>query len=153
MSAIVGWCTVYSIMPVLAAERSTIEVVPCKTSPTDFLPSVQAVYDGHSHLDRWSVEVGKREALERLAALTYKTVTSYCFCKWWLDSKKQEWWHTSRVRLKQFFGVSHRGIRNGTLSRRTYEDLKMYVQRVNYVAVGEIGLNNVRARQDKGRNH
>ena len=32
------------------------------------------MYDGHSHLDRWSVEVGKREARERLAALPYETV-------------------------------------------------------------------------------
>ena len=33
------------------------------------------MYDGHSHLDRWSVEVGKREAREHLAAMPYETVT------------------------------------------------------------------------------
>ena len=63
------------------------------------------MYDGHSHLDRWSVEVGKREARERLAAMPYETVTSYCFSKWWLDSKRQDWWPTSRGPLKQAFGV------------------------------------------------
>ena len=68
--AFVGWRMVYSIMQVLAAEGSTI---------------VQAIYDGHSHLDCWSVEVGKREAREHLAAMPYETVTSYCFSKRWLD--------------------------------------------------------------------
>ena len=37
------------------------------------------------------------------------------------------------------------------LTHRKYEDLKRYVQEVNCVAVGEIGLDHVRARQDKGR--
>ena len=64
------------------------------------LPYVQAMYDGHSHLDRWSVEVGKREARGRLAAMPYETVTSYCFSKWWLDSKRQDWWPTSRGPLE-----------------------------------------------------
>ena len=89
---------VYLIMQVLAAERSRIGEVPCIASaggkvwhPTCLLPSVQAIYDGHSHLDRWSVEVGKREAQERLAAMPYEPVTSYCFFKWWLDSKRQDW--------------------------------------------------------------
>ena len=68
--------------------------------------SVQAMYDGHSHLERWSVEVGKREARERLAAMPYKTVTSYCFSKWWLDSKRQDWWSTSRGALKQALGYT-----------------------------------------------
>ena len=69
LSALLGWRMVYSIMQVLAAEGSTIGEVPCKASPggkiwhpSGLLPSVQAMYDGHSHLDRWSVEVGKREA-------------------------------------------------------------------------------------------
>ena len=51
---------VYSIMQVLAAEGSTIEEVCRKVwHPTGLLPSVQAIYDGHSHLDRCLVEVGK----------------------------------------------------------------------------------------------
>ena len=37
------------------------------------------------------------------------------------------------------------------LRHRKYEDLKRYVQGVNCVAVGEIGLDHVRVRQDKGR--
>ena len=81
LSALVGWRMVYSIMQVLAAEGSTIGEVPRKASPggkvwhpKGLLPSVQAMYDGHSHLDRWSVEVGKREARERLAAMPYETV-------------------------------------------------------------------------------
>ena len=37
------------------------------------------------------------------------------------------------------------------LTHRKYEDMKMYVQGVNCVAVGEIDLDHVRARQDKGR--
>ena len=72
----------------LAAEGLMIGVVSRKTSPggkvwhpTGLLPSVQAMYDGHSHLDRWSVEVGKREARERLAEMPNETVTSYCFSK------------------------------------------------------------------------
>ena len=67
LSALIGWRMVYSIMQVLAAEGLPIGEVPRKTSPggkvwhpTILLPSVQAMYDGHSHLDRWSVEVGKR---------------------------------------------------------------------------------------------
>ena len=90
-------------MQVLAAEGSTIEEVSQKTSPggkvwhpTDLLLSVQAIYDRHSHLDRWLVEVGKRETRERQAAMPYETVTSYCFSKWWLDSKKEDWWPTSQ---------------------------------------------------------
>ena len=31
------------------------------------------------NLDHWSVEVGKREARERLAAIPYETVTSHPF--------------------------------------------------------------------------
>ena len=37
------------------------------------------------------------------------------------------------------------------LTHRKYEDLKRYVHGVNCVAVGEIGLDHVRVRQDKGR--
>ena len=37
------------------------------------------------------------------------------------------------------------------LTHRKYEDLKRYVHGVNCVAVGEIGLDHVWARQDKGR--
>ena len=61
-----GWHMVYAIMQVLAAEGSMIGEVPHKASPgckvwhpTGLLPSVQAMYDGHSHMDRWSVEVGR----------------------------------------------------------------------------------------------
>ena len=138
---------VYSSMQVLAAEGSTIEEVRRKASPgvkvwhpTDLIPSIQAIYDGHSHLDRWSVEFGKREAPERLAAMPYETVTSYCFSKWWLDSKKQDWWYTSRGPLKQAFGVHPTEASDTGLTHRKYEDLKRYVQGVNCVAVGEIGL-------------
>ena len=89
LTALVGWRRmVYSIMQVLAAEESTIEEVSRKASPggkvwhpTGLIPSVQALYDGHSHLDRWSVEVGKREVRVRLAAMPYETVTSYCSSK------------------------------------------------------------------------
>ena len=59
---------VYSIMQVLAAEGSTIEEVSHKASPggivwhpTGLLPYVPVIYDVHSPLDRWWVEVGKRE--------------------------------------------------------------------------------------------
>ena len=119
--------------------------------PTGLLPSVQAMYDGHSHLDRWSVEVGKREARERLAAMPYETVTSYCFSKWWLDSKRQHWWPTSRGPLKQAFGVHPTEASDTGLTHRKYEDLKRYVQGVNCVAVGEIALDHVRVRRNKGR--
>ena len=158
LSALLGWRMVYSIMQVLAAEGSTIGEVPRKPAPggkvwhpSSLLPSVQAMYDGHSHLDRWSVEVGKREARERLAAMPYETVTSYCFSKWWLDSKRQDWWPTSRGPLKQAFGVHPTEASDMGLTHRKYEDLKRYVQGVNCVAVGEIGLDHVRVRQDKGR--
>ena len=112
LTALVGWRMVYSTMQVLAAARLTIEDVSRKSSPegkvwhhTGLLPSVQAIYDGHNHLDRWSVEVGKIEARERLAVMPYKTMTSYCFSKCWLDSKEQDWWPTSRGPLKHAFGV------------------------------------------------
>ena len=69
LSALIGWRMVYLIMQVQAAEGSTIGEVSRKAypggkvwHPTGLLPSVQAIYDGDSHLDRWSVEVGKREA-------------------------------------------------------------------------------------------
>ena len=97
----------------LAAEGSTIGDISRKASPggkvwhpAGLLPSVQAIYDGHSHLDRWSVEVGKRNARERLAALPYETVISYCFSEWWLDSKKQDWWPTSRDHLNGLLGCT-----------------------------------------------
>ena len=82
LSALVGWRMVYSIMQVVAAEGSTIGEVSRKASlggkvwhPTGILSSVNAISDGHSHLDRWSVQVGKREARERLAAMSYETVS------------------------------------------------------------------------------
>ena len=74
LSVRVGWRMVYSIMQVLAAEGLTVGDISRKASPgaklwhpTCLLPSVQAIYDGHSHLDRWSVEVGKIKAWKRLA--------------------------------------------------------------------------------------
>ena len=70
LSALVGWCMVYSIMQVLVTEGSTIGEVSRKVSPggkvwhpTGLLPSVQAMYDRHSHLECWSVEVGKERSL------------------------------------------------------------------------------------------
>ena len=134
LSALVGWRMVYSIIQVLAAGGSTIEEVCRKASPggkvwhpTCLLPSVQAIYDGHSHLDCWSVEVGKREARERLAAMPYETVTSYYFSKWWPDSKKQDWWPTSQGPLKQAFGVHPTEASDTGLTHRKYGDLKRYV--------------------------
>ena len=109
------------------------------------------MYDGHSHLDRWSVEVGKREAREGLAAMPYETVTSYCLSNWWLDSKRQDWWPTSRGPLKQFFGVHPTEASDTGLTHRKYDDLKRYVQGVNCAAVGEISLDHVRVWKDKGR--
>ena len=67
---------VYSIMQVLAAEGLTIGEVSRKTSPggkvwypIGLFPSVKAIYGGHGQLDGWSVEVGKRKAWDRLAAM------------------------------------------------------------------------------------
>ena len=158
LSALVGWRMVYSIMQVLAAEGSTIGEVSRKAStgckvwhPTGLFPSVHAILDGHSHLDRWSVEVGKRKALEHLAAIPCETVTSYWFSKWWLDLKKQDWWPTSLGPLKQAFGVHTTEASEMGLTHMKYEDMKRYVQGVNCFAVGEIGLDHVRARQNKGR--
>ena len=82
------------------------------------------MYDGHSHLDHWSVEVGKREAWERLAAMPYETVTIYCFSKWWLDSKRQDWWPTSRGPLEHAFGVHPTEASDTGVTHRKYEDLK-----------------------------
>ena len=70
-----------------------------------FLGNLPRKARGAVGTDRWSVAVGKREARERLAALPYKNVTSYCFSKWWVDSKRQNWWPTSLGPLKQAFGV------------------------------------------------
>ena len=88
LAELVGWRIVYSILQVLAAEGSTIGEVSRNASPggkvwhsTGLIPSVQAIYDGHSHMDRWSVEFGKSEAREHLAAMAYETVTSYSFSK------------------------------------------------------------------------
>ena len=83
----------------------------------------------------WTAEVGKREARERLAAMPYETVTSYCFSKWWLDSKRQDWWPTSRGPLKQAFGVHPTVASDTGLTHRKYEDLK----RARKVVVLELG--------------
>ena len=83
----------------------------------------------------------------------YETVTSYCFSKWWLDSKKQDWWLTSREPLKQAFGVYHTEASETGLTHMKYEYLKRYVQGVNCVAVVEIGLYHIRVRLDKGRDN
>ena len=131
LSALLGWRMVYSIMQVLAAEGSTIGEVPRKASPggkighpSGLFPSVHAMYDGHSHLDRWSVEVGEREARKRLAAMPYETVISYCFSKWWLDSKRKDWWPTSRGPVIWAFRVHPTEASDTGLTHRTYEDLK-----------------------------
>ena len=54
---------------------------------TDLISSIEAMHDGHSHLDRWATEVGQRKAWELIVGMSYETVTSDCFSKWWLDSK------------------------------------------------------------------
>ena len=53
--------------------------------------------------------------------------------------------------LKQAFGVHPTEASDTGLTHMKYEDLKRYVRGVNCVAVGEIGSDHVRARQDKGR--
>ena len=95
-------------------------------------------------MDRWSFEVGKREAREPSEAMPYET-------KWWLDSKKRDWWPTSRGPLKQVVGVHPTEAPETELPHRKCEDLKRCVHGVNCVAVGDIGLDHVRPRQDKGR--
>ena len=55
---------IHSIMQVLESEASTIEEAPLGGKvwyPTGLHPSVQTIYDGHSHLNRWSVEVGRED--------------------------------------------------------------------------------------------
>ena len=113
LSVLVGWCMLYSIMQMPAEEGSTIEEIPRKASPGDnvlrstcLLPSVQAIYDGHRRLDRWSVEVGKREGRKRLSAMPYETMTIYCFS----------------------FGVHPIEVSERGLPHRKYEYLKRYVQ-------------------------
>ena len=44
----------------------------------DVLPKQQGKVDGHSHLDRWVVSVG-RDVPSLLEGVDYDTVTSYCF--------------------------------------------------------------------------
>ena len=79
-------------------------------------------------------------------------VTSYCFSKWWLDSKRQDWWPTSRGYLNRLLGcTTPRHQIDTELTHRKYEDLKRYVQGVNDVVVGEMGLDHVRVRQSKCR--
>ena len=84
-------------------------------------------------------------------ALPYDTVTSYCFSKWCLDSKKQDWWPTSQGPLKQAFEVHPTEASETGLKHRKNENVKRYMQGINCVAVGETGLDHVRVRQDKGR--
>ena len=91
------------------------------------------------------------EVRERLAVVPYETVTSYCFSKWWLDLKKQDWWSTSRGPLKQTFGVHPTEVSKTGLLHRKHKYLKRYVQRVNCVAARDIGLDHARARHDKLR--
>ena len=83
--------------------------------------------------------------------MPYETVAIYCFSKWWLDLKKQDWRPTSRGQRKQAFGVHPTEASDTGLMHRKYEDLKCYVQGINCVEVGEIGLDHVQVRQDKGR--
>ena len=83
--------------------------------------------------------------------MQYEAMTSYFFSEWWLDSKKQDLWPTSRGPLKQAFVVYPTDASETGLTHRKYENLKKYVHGVNCVAVGEIRLDHVRARKDKGR--
>ena len=53
--------------------------------------------------------------------------------------------------LQQAFGVHPTEASDTGLMHRKYKDLKRYVQGVNCVAVGEIGLDHIRVRKDKGR--
>ena len=81
--------------------------------------------------------------------MPYETVNSYNISKLLLDSKKQDWWPTSRGPLKQFLGVHPTEASETGLTHRKYDDLEGYVQGVNCVVVGEIGLYHVRTMQDK----
>ena len=58
---------------------------------------------------------------------------------------------TSREPLKQAFGVHPTTASDTGLTHRKYEDLKRYVHGVHCAAVGDIGLDHVRVRQDIGR--
>ena len=158
LSALLGWRMVYSIMQVLAAEDRRSE----RSLAKQLLEARYGTLQVFSRLSRrcmmdtvtWTAGPLKSERErpgERLAAMPYETVTSYCFSKWWLDSKRQDWWPTSRGPLKQAFKVHPTEASDTGLTHRKYEDLKRYVQGVNCVAVGEIGLDHVRMRQDKGR--
>ena len=87
LSPLVGWRMVYSIMQVLVTEGSTIGEVSLKASMF-CTPQVFFRLSRLYMMDTvtWTtVEVGKREAQERLAAMPYETVTSYSFSKWWQD--------------------------------------------------------------------
>ena len=55
--------------------------------------------------------------------------------------------------IKKAFVVHPTEASDKGLTHRKYEDLKMYVQGVYCVAMGEIGLDHVRVRPDKGRDH
>ena len=72
-------------------------------------------------------------------------------CGTLLDSKKEHWWPTYRGPRKQAFGVHPIEASEAGLTHRKYKDLKGYVQGVNCVAVGEIGLDHVLSRQYKCR--
>ena len=52
--------------------------------------------------------------------------------------------------LKHVFVVHPTKASDTGLAHREYEDLKRYVQEVNCFAVGEIGVDHIRVRQDKG---
>ena len=157
LSALVGWRMVYSIMQVLAAEGSTMGVVPRKAShggkvwhPTGLLPSVQAMYDGHSHLDRWSVEVGERGP-GASGSNAVRDCNKLLLLQMVVGFEEAGLVAHITGPLKQALGVHTTEASDTGFTHRKYEDLKRYVQGVNCVAVGEIGLDHVRVRQDKGR--
>ena len=93
--------------------------VPRKASPggkvrhhTCLLPPVQAIYDRHSHLDRWSVESWSRE--ERGPKTSGSNVVRDCDYLLYLQMvsglEEAGLVVTSRQPYKQAFGPSHRNV-------------------------------------------
>ena len=158
LAALVGWRSVYNLQLALADNNfqaifdGVVRGAPGtkKWRPADLLPRISTMYDGHSHLDRWAAGVGRREARDRLEAMPYQTVTSYCFSRWWQDSESQDWWPRSRGPLKMAFGLHPSEAAEG-ISSLKWKKLREYVRGGDCVAVGEIGLDHVRVRSSQGR--
>ena len=115
----------------------------------DVLPKKQGMVDGHSHLDRWAVSVG-RDARSLLEGADYDTFASYCFQKSWRDSRKQCWCPSSKGTLQQAFGLHPVDAASG-LTRQTQDELERYVRSSTCVAVGKIGLDYTRVMGTNGR--